>query len=85
MVLHRHVGKGDQSSFLLQEQFFFFLFATALSSRSSTALRLAFQLCQAWLIACLALPCRAMGLPRAKHARSSVTSHPFVRTCALVL
>lgn len=25
MVLHRHVGKRDQSSFLLQEQFFFFL------------------------------------------------------------
>lgn len=23
MVLHRHVGKRDQSSFLLQEQFFF--------------------------------------------------------------
>lgn len=38
VVLHRHVGKRDQSSFLLQAQLF--PFATALSSRSSTALRL---------------------------------------------
>lgn len=50
MVLHRHVRKRDQSSFLLQERFF--SFATALSSRSSTVLPLAGR---QWPVARLAL------------------------------